>query len=454
MSDSRELSYARGSSACWGVPGLAPQQDGSINIVPDETNLACTCSDSTCDYYAKLLMPLYLDSKWDIFHKHEELLGQVEFLGHGKKDANGTVQWTYKCEVIDAEATHKISCDEATSPDPSTYFKAYQVSLSDPSEKSAKPGIHFKGTSDACSLYAIKGDVCGQSDVDCKYTKYAKAAEKALKDGTCASHGYTVKGKSTSKTYPVVGKITITEYTKPLLAASEEKIMKVNIQNSMSDSRDLYYARGSSACWGIPGLAPQQDGSLNIVPDETNTACTCSDSTCDYYAKLLMPLYLDSKLDIFHKHEELLGQVEFLGHGKKDSSGAVQWTYKCEVIDAEATHNISCDEVTSPDPSTYFKAYQVSLSDPSEKSAKPRIHFKGATDTCSLYSMSGDVCGQSDIDCKYTSYAKAAEKSLQDGTCASQGYTVKGTSTTKSYPIIGDITITQYTKPSEAAIVV
>merc|ERR1712151_735092 len=72
-----------------------------------------------------------------------------------------------------------------------------------------------------------------------------------------------------------------------------------------------------------------------------------------------------------------------------------------------------------------------------------------ATDTCSLYAIDGDTCGQSDLDCKYVKYAKAAEKSLKDGTCASQGYTVKGSTTTKKYPVIGDIVITQYTKPSK-----
>merc|ERR1712194_212239 len=136
----------------------------------------------------------------------------------------------------------------------------------------------FKEASeDTCSLYAIQGDVCGQSDLDCKYTKYAKAAEKSLQDGTCASQGYTVKGSTTTKTYPVIGDISITQYTKPL-----------------------------------------------------------------------------------------------------------------------------------------------------------EIRFKETSeDTCSLYAIQGDVCGQSDLDCKYTKYAKAAEKSLQDGTCASQGYTVKGSTTTK-----------------------
>merc|ERR1712050_240833 len=124
-----------------------------------------------------------------------------------------------------------------------------------------KPALEV---SDTCSLFAIKGDVCGQSDIDCKYTKYAKMAEKSLKDGTCGSQGFTVKGETTTKHYPFVGDITITQYTKPALEVS---------------------------------------------------------------------------------------------------------------------------------------------------------------DTCSLYAIKGDVCGQSDIDCKYTKYAKMAEKSLKDGTCGSQGFT-------------------------------
>merc|ERR1712183_670407 len=62
--------------------------------------------------------------------------------------------------------------------------------------------------------------------------------------------------------------------------------------------------------------------------------------------------------------------------------------------------------------------------------------------------IDGATCGQSDIDCKYVKFAKLAEKILQDGTCASQGYTVKGSTETKHYPVVGDIVITKYTKPS------
>ena len=64
-----------------------------------------------------------------------------------------------------------------------------------------------------CSLFLIADGTCGQSDLDCAYTKYAMAAVKALQDGKCADQGYTVKTGTQTKTYPVIGDIVITTYT-------------------------------------------------------------------------------------------------------------------------------------------------------------------------------------------------------------------------------------------------
>lgn len=72
-------------------------------------------------------------------------------------------------------------------------------------------------------------------------------------------------------------------------------------------------------------------------------------------------------------------------------------------------------------------------------------------DICSLYEIADDSCGQSDLNCDYVKYAKAAEKALQDGTCADQGYSVQTGTQTKSYPVIGDIVITTYSKGFEAS---
>jgi len=68
-----------------------------------------------------------------------------------------------------------------------------------------------------CSMFVIKGDTCGQSGLDCKFAPYAELqlAEKSLAEGTCADKGYTVKGQTSTKSYPVVGDTVITEYTKP-----------------------------------------------------------------------------------------------------------------------------------------------------------------------------------------------------------------------------------------------
>merc|ERR1711939_507631 len=154
-----------------------------------------------------------------------------------------------------------------------------------------KPSLMAK---DTCSLFEIADGECGQSDLDCQYVKYAKAAEKGLADGTCADNGYSVKTGEQTKTYPIIGDIVITTYSKGLAVA----------------------------------------------------------------------------------------------------------------------------------------------------------------DTCSLFEIADDQCGQSDLNCDYVKYAKAAEKGLQDGTCADQGYSMKTGSQTKSYPVIGDIVITTYSKGFSSTMVV
>merc|ERR1712179_10923 len=124
--------------------------------------------------------------------------------------------------------------------------------------------------------FQIADGSCGQSDLDCAYVKFANAAETGLADGTCADQGYTVQTGTQTKTYPIIGDIVITTYSKGL-------------------------------------------------------------------------------------------EVE---------------------------------------------------------------------DTCSLFQIADGSCGQSDLDCAYVKFAKAAETGLADGTCADQGYTVQTGTQTKTCPII------------------
>merc|ERR1712166_675965 len=69
-------------------------------------------------------------------------------------------------------------------------------------------------------------------------------------------------------------------------------------------------------------------------------------------------------------------------------------------------------------------------------------------EVCSLFEVSDESCGESDLDCDFVKYAKAAQKGLADGTCADQGYTVQTGTQTKHYPVIGDIVIATYEKAS------
>jgi hypothetical protein len=213
-----------------------------------------------------------------------------------------------------------------------TQTKSYPVIGDIVIYKYSKPSLSVQ---DSCSLYAVDGDTCGQSDLNCDYVKYAKAAEKSLQDGTCAAQGFTVKGDTQTKSYPVIGDIVITKYAKPSLA--------------VQDTCSLYAVDGDT--------------------------CGQSDLNCDYvkYAKAA---------------EKSL----------QDGTCAAQgFTVKGD---------------------TETKSYPIIGDIVITKYSKPSLAVQ---DTCSLYAVDGDTCGQSDLNCDYVKYAKAAEKSLQDGTCAAQG---------------------------------
>merc|ERR1712039_461188 len=77
-------------------------------------------------------------------------------------------------------------------------------------------------------------------------------------------------------------------------AAVNDTIIELTIENKVSKTsvlgKSLYVYRGSSACWGIPGLEPLMDGSWKVVPDEKNTVCPSSDKVFDYYQALIVGL--------------------------------------------------------------------------------------------------------------------------------------------------------------------
>merc|ERR1711988_1245910 len=218
------------------------------------------------------------------------------------------------------------------------------------------------------------------------------------KDGTCASQGYTVKGSSVTKHYPVVGDITVTKYTKPAIVTS-------------------------------PSLSGTYEGSVPFILDMIVTFN--SDGTMDFdnNVKIAHQEVKCEKVAIKVSDEAVtLPNIQNTG----DCMGDALRKQKKDV----AKFSIAID---SDDTLTFHSTW------PDLKLKKKKAAMET---TCSVYAIEGATCGQSDIDCKYVKYAKLAEKSLKDGTCASQGYTVKGSSVTKHYPVVGDITVTKYTKPA------
>ena len=63
------------------------------------------------------------------------------------------------------------------------------------------------------TLYKVKGDGCGQATLDKKYESYA-VKFAGLKEGTCASVGYSVPDGSKTIKVPVLGDIKIAEFKK------------------------------------------------------------------------------------------------------------------------------------------------------------------------------------------------------------------------------------------------
>jgi len=63
------------------------------------------------------------------------------------------------------------------------------------------------------TLYKTSGDECGEATLDSKYASYAEKFA-GLKEGTCASQGYTVADGSQTMKVPVLGDITIAKFKK------------------------------------------------------------------------------------------------------------------------------------------------------------------------------------------------------------------------------------------------
>merc|ERR1711966_147459 len=136
-----------------------------------------------------------------------------------------------------------------------------------------KPSSMGNSSEETCSLYEIDGATCGQSELDCKYAKYAKDFQKGLQDGTCSAQGYTVAAGTKTIKVPVVGAITIAKYTKGTLLAACDGLSSQSACDAASDCSWCKCAAVPSKCYSkedakkLPPGVFSCDSSLQVGGD-------------------------------------------------------------------------------------------------------------------------------------------------------------------------------------------
>merc|ERR1712217_510170 len=155
--------------------------------------------------------------------------------------------------------------------------------------------------------------------------------------------------------------ITLLALTQTQLSSAKTKFELSIEDKSKHGLKALYVARGSSSCWGIPGLDPLLDGRWVVTPDETNTACPAHGKDYDYYGILIIGLNYDFTWDFMHKFEEQAGQIKFQGLAK-NVSGTLKWEYSCFSISPyrPSSYAVSCKE-RPPSSTDFQKGFTITI---------------------------------------------------------------------------------------------
>jgi hypothetical protein len=123
------------------------------------------------------------------------------------------------------------------------------------------------------TLYKISGDMCGQVALD---SKYAAPAEKfaALKEGTCASQGFTVAAGTKTVKAPVLGDITVHEYKKPAAGPAQAAVELPGLCGICKWVVDEAKANsGPVADWTTQKVEAALDGVCNKLPGIVQGPC-------------------------------------------------------------------------------------------------------------------------------------------------------------------------------------
>jgi len=309
--------------------------------------------------------------------------------------------------------------------------------LGDITATSYSKGAALQSTG-TCSLYEIQGDTCGQSDLDCAYTGPAKTFRRSLIDGTCAEHGFTVQTGEDTISVPFLGDITAKTYSKGAVLESGEACSLYEIKDDTCGQSDLDCSfTGPAKTFRrslIDGTCAEHGFTVK-TGEQTISVPFLGDITATTYSKGAV-LKSGEACSLYEIKDDTCGQSDldcsFTGPAK---------TFRRSLIDGTcAEHGFT------------VKTGEQTISVPFLGDITATTYSKGAVlesgESCSLYEIQDDTCGQSDLDCAYTSPAKTFRRTLNDGTCAEHGFTVKTGETTMTVPFIGDIVATTYSKSS------
>jgi len=166
----------------------------------------------------------------------------------------------------------KVSPSTGAGKDPSACLKALaDAAVPEP----AAPQLNLLAAADSqVTLYKTQGAECGQATLDAKYATYAEKFA-GLKEGTCASEGFTVADGTKTMKVPVLGNITVSKFKKastdPLLAAAVATTLVTfdgadTTTHAFKTLNDPVMGGQSDGTWTIQGGVGVFDGNVKTVP--------------------------------------------------------------------------------------------------------------------------------------------------------------------------------------------
>jgi hypothetical protein len=205
---------------------------------------------------------------------------------------------------------------------------------------------------------------------------------------------------------------------------------------------------------GLNATGPCPDDYTQL--DSTKTVEACNDGVTNLKyckGKTLKPVSLrESTKGIkgmcYHKDSgnkcyEGCAMTEFKMTGLSEG-GACDHSYS---VVEKTFYSMSCSDGKTNTKYCFHPLYLVNVT---MKTKGQGMALSAPNDDVTLYKVSGDECGQATLDSKYASYAEKFA-GLKEGTCAALGFTKADGTQTLKVPVLGDITISKFAKPSTVA---